>query len=440
MARFVRLWLALVALAVAVASAPAASGPAFTFPVRLGFAEGDDWEPAIAADRFGHVYALWTHYGDDPRCEGCASPHMELQVSSDGGETWSEPRPLRPSKDDRQDDPQIAVDPADGRTVYAAYMEGNRASEYVAKSVDFGQTWTREVVEHFKTPTDKDILAVRGQDVYLGWSRGANVWVSSSHDSGQTWSVAQALPRPEKNLREFTLGSGGAVDSRGTVYFAWNGVNHGFRALGPVYLYVSRSRDGGATWDTQRIATSSGGRHCGCRGWSYWSPQIALAVDDLNRVYVLWNQDRRRFAPTKLFFASSSDGGETWLRRNDVSLAPPGTNHLFPALAARGDGDVRVAWMDDRNGFDRGDNDRSARWNTYFRSSLDGGQTWSAEQQLSRFVPGYGYKRQFPRDGYLEPYGDYFELDIDAAGRTHAIWGEGPSYAGPGNVWYSRSD
>ncbi|MGH7417412.1 MAG: hypothetical protein ACREKB_06520, partial [Candidatus Rokuibacteriota bacterium] len=34
----------------------------FTSPIRLGFAAGDDWEPSIAADRYGHVYALWTHY------------------------------------------------------------------------------------------------------------------------------------------------------------------------------------------------------------------------------------------------------------------------------------------------------------------------------------------------------------------------------------------
>ena len=41
-------------------------------------------------------------------------------------------------------------------------------------------------------------------------------------------------------------------------------------------------------------------------------------------------------------------------------------------------------------------------------------------------------------DGYLEPYGDYFELDIDGRGATHALWGEGPSYSGPGNVWYAQ--
>lgn len=51
---------------------------------------------------------------------------------------------------------------------------------------------------------------------------------------------------------------------------------------------------------------------------------------------------------------------------------------------------------------------------------------------------GYAYKKLEPRQGYLQPYGDYFELDIDERGRTQAIWGEAPSYFGPGNVWYSR--
>lgn len=434
-----RLGAVLVALGIAAAVAPAASGPTFTFPVRLGFASGDDWEPAIAADRFGHVYALWNHYGPDPGCEECASPHMEIQISSDGGATWSEPRPLRPSLE-RQDDPQIAVDPADGRTVYAAYMEGDQSDQYVAKSTDFGQTWTRRIVERVKRGTDKDLLAVRGQDVYLGYGREEKLYVSASHDGGSTWSVAKVIERPVEDRFEIALTSGAAVDSQGTAYLAWNGVHHGRRQLGPVYLYVAKSEDGGETWQTQRIATSEGGRLCGCDGWDYWGPQIALAVDDVDRVYVLWHVGREAFGPTKLVFASSSDGGDTWRRNRDVSLAPEGTNHLFPALAARGDGDVRIAWMDDRNGFDFGYDDPNARWNTFFRSSTDRGRTWSAEIQVSRFVPGYPYKLDSPRDGFLEPYGDYFELDIDGKGRTHALWGEGPSYAGPGNVWYAGSE
>ena len=31
-----------------------------------------------------------------------------------------------------------------------------------------------------------------------------------------------------------------------------------------------------------------------------------------------------------------------------------------------------------------------------------------------------------------------FELDIDGAGVTHALWGKGNSWVGPGNVWYAR--
>ena len=92
--------LALVWALVASLPAAAARTPAFTAPLRLGFQHGDDWEPAIAADRSGHVYAAWSHYvgysgadtGDpDPSCPACASPHTVLQVSSDNGKTWSSP-------------------------------------------------------------------------------------------------------------------------------------------------------------------------------------------------------------------------------------------------------------------------------------------------------------------------------------------------------------
>lgn len=71
--------LALVPLGAIATPAPAAA-TSFLAPVRLGFAAGDDWEPSIAADRFGHVYAFWNHYGFDPSCPECPSPHMELQI------------------------------------------------------------------------------------------------------------------------------------------------------------------------------------------------------------------------------------------------------------------------------------------------------------------------------------------------------------------------
>jgi hypothetical protein len=426
-----------VLLFVSASAAATAAAPVFTFPAQLGFAAGDDWEPALAADGFGHVYAMWTHYGDDPLCNGCASPHMELQVSSDGGATWSGPRPLTPGTQLRQDDPQIVVDPADGRTVYAAYMLGGKASQYVAKSIDFGQTWKTMLVEPLQRGTDKDILAVRGQDVYLVYNAVQKIWASVSHDGGKTWTLNHVIANTNSKFG-WSLPGGGAVDSKGKAYFGWEGFTANGKPSGEVNMFVTKSTDGGQTWTSHLVDVSEAPPQCGTCGWAYWGPQTTLAVDGRDRVYVLYNANRAKFGVNRMFFARSTDGALTWDRRQDVSASPTGSNNLFPAIVARGNGDVRIAWMDDRNGFDTGNDDPNARWNTYYRSSTDGGATWSSEVQLSRFVAGYSYKYATPQEGFGEPYGDYFELDIDGAGTTHALWGEGPSYAGPGNVWYAR--
>ncbi len=49
----------------------------FTPQARLGFTSGDQWEPAIAADRFGHVYMLYPQY------EGCrVAPPVPIPLKS----------------------------------------------------------------------------------------------------------------------------------------------------------------------------------------------------------------------------------------------------------------------------------------------------------------------------------------------------------------------
>jgi hypothetical protein len=426
--------------------AAAAPGPTFTTPVRLGFAHGDDWEPAIAADRLGHVYAAWSHYtgyagadtGEpDLSCPTCASPHTVLQVSNDGGKSWSAPRALAPSTT-RQDDPQLTVDAADGRTLYASFMQDNKSSEYVARSDDFGATWRAVLVEPIQRGTDKDILAARGGHVYLVYHTQQKIFASVSHDGGATWATHNLVGTTNSSLG-VSLPSGGAIDSKGNAYFAWNGENNPGQAKGPKNLYVTRSTDGGATWTTSLVDVSQPAYSCDCPGWDYWGAQMALAVDGKDRVYVLWGAAHTATGRQRMYVSRSTDRGASWSAPMDVSLAPVGAENLFPAIAARGDGDVRIAWMDDRNGFDTGAEDPNARWNVYARSSADGGATWSAEAKVSQYAPGYAYKYATPKDGFAEPYGDYFELDIDAAGLTQAIWGEGPSYVGPGNVWYARS-
>jgi hypothetical protein len=41
-------------------------------------------------------------------------------------------------------------------------------------------------------------------------------------------------------------------------------------------------------------------------------------------------------------------------------------------------------------------------------------------------------------NGFPEVYGDYGEMAITDTGTTVATWGSGPSYYGPGGVWFNR--
>jgi len=430
----------------AVLAIPAVS---FTPPERLGFPNGDDWEPSIAADDAGFVYALWNHYvgfggadtGDpDPSCLQCPSPHMVIQIY-DPIDGWGNPHALAPSEQ-RQDDPQIVVDPVT-QYVYAAYMEGNKSSIVVARSTNQGQTFVPVVVEEIERGLDKIALAARDGDVYVVYHSKQKIFASFSHDDGatweeRTWETVQPIHNTNSAFGE-SLPSGAAIDSDGTAYFAWNGANNPGQAKGTINLFVTSTDDGGQTWTTSVVDQSQAPPQCACGGWAYWGSQMAIGVDGEDRVYVMWNANEVKYGPHRMYFAVSIDGAASWSDPVDVSpLAPAGVNHVFPALVAGGARDVRIAWTDDRNGSDAGGNDPDARWNTYYRQSTDAGATWSDETQLSAFVSGFTYKSDTPADGYLQPYGDYFELDLDSAGKTVAFWGEGNSYVGPGNVWFAR--
>src|SRR5579871_7042743 len=149
---------------------------AFTPQMRLGYRTGDQWEPAMAADTHGHVYVLYPQYGAVPDCPACTAPSIALLVSNDNGLTWQPSHALAPSPTG-QFDPQIVVDPLDRQTVYASWMQNNKHDVVVARSLDFGHTWSFSWAERGSEETDKPVLTVRGTDVYVGFNHDENFTV-----------------------------------------------------------------------------------------------------------------------------------------------------------------------------------------------------------------------------------------------------------------------
>ncbi len=390
----------LVVLLLALSSLAWAAAPQFSGQKRVGLTSGDQWEPAVAADGSGRIYVL--------------TPHVMLESGSG------------------QFDAQIAVDPADRRTVYAAWLQNGKHAVMLAKSVDSGATWAFTMAVRSDVQLDKPALAVRGQSVYVAFNHEEEVWVAASQDGGRSFipTRVNAESRPGWSL----LGAA-TVDPAGNAYLAWASYSKAGGARGTVNLYVAKSGDAGKAWSATQLDVSAAAPDCKGEecGEAFLGAQIALTSDADGTLYALWSAGSAPMGPQRIYFSSSTNGGENWLPRVSVSYAEPGIEHAFPAIVAGNTGDVRVAWMDKRD-ISRNSSRNSPYWNTYYRSSSNGGATWGEEIRISGYVPGYRY---IGREGFRFPFGDYFGLAIDNHGDTHVVWGEGLNYQSPGSIWHA---
>jgi hypothetical protein len=414
-------------LTLTMKAALAASG--FTPQSRLGYTSGDQWEPALATDAHGHIYILFPQYGPVAQCPVCTAPTMVLLTSNDNGISWEPPRPLLTSSSG-QFDAQIKVDPVDRQTLYASWMQG-RHDIVVARSQDFGRSWYFSIAEHSPgVVIDKPVLAVRGPNVYVSFNHEQTLAVAASHDYAQNFS--SAVVNPDAGLG-WSLAAGATVDPVGNVYFSWTAYPRTNILTRPMEVFVIRSADGGRNWSTTPMDVSSAAPGCSAQVCSagFLASQMALASDDAGIIYALWNSGSVIGGPERIYFSSSTNEGENWSAKVDVSNAPFGVEHCFPAITAGTAGDVRIAWMDTR----KVDTQNHLLWNTFYRASTNGGATWSPESQLSGPVRGYDY---ILPNGFLFPFGNLFSIGIDNLGTTHVVWGEGRNYSSPGSIWYTR--
>lgn len=427
-------WVKKTAWCVAFLVLAASSGVAqtvFNTNVRVGYQGGDNWEPGMLADNFGHLYVVFYQEPDSPvSCAGCLN-HLLVQRSDDGGKTWTSPVMPNPVQTKGQADAWLQLDP-DGKTVWMTFFNGvNQVQIEVVKSTDLGVTWSAPIsISGFpQNKLDKPVSAIRGGttagNVYLAcYDDNTHLYAAVSHNGWTTWNNYTAYTLSFSNPTQF-LCSGAGIDSKGNLYLASNWTN------GPQSLVrVDKSSDGGQTWNEVFSQTGPVPYPCtNCGAGSYFAPQINLAVGPDDEVYIIWNNAATMTdnAPNRIYFSHSTTLGVTWTAPQDVSLAASGVEHSFPSvLAGPTAGDVRIAWQDNRN---------SGYWNTMYRSSTNWGASFSPESFVSNYVPGYSY---LTPSGYQFPYGDQFRMAIDSTGKIHMSWGETPAYTSIGNSWVAN--
>ncbi|MEM4724230.1 MAG: CARDB domain-containing protein, partial [Candidatus Hadarchaeum sp.] len=123
---------------------------------------------------------------------------------------------------------------------------------------------------------------------------------------------------------------------------------------------------------------------------SDYDPAIYQASD--GKLWIVWYSYRSGNAD--LWHKTSSDGGTTWSA--DALLTTDPSSDYAPAVAQAADGKLWVVWTSYRSG----------NYDLWYKTSADGGATWSAETQLT-----------------TDPGSDYEPAIIQAAdGKLWVVW------------------
>jgi len=386
----------------------------------------DDWEPAIAADPHApYVYWVATHFGAKPCPGNCPVPWMALRVSTDGGASFGPLKALCACKGSWQYDPEIEVVENTG-AVYAAYLNG--FNTVFTKSTDHGQTWSTPVTVFGNVSwTDKPALTTSadGRDVYISWNgpNGGDPWMSVSHDAGATWTQTQLV-----NSNRYFYAYDADVLPNGNVVFSESSIDYsgpGASAVGVVEFRDFVSTNAGASWTNVLVDTVPVGEACTATGCSsdFYLGHSGVSADASGNLVFVYDGATTNLGPQTIWARRSTDGGLTWSARTALSVS--GEEATSPAVEALGAGDFRCWYMQTNGG-------NVDQWNVWYRTSTNGGSTWSAPVKISDATSGAAYKTA---QGFQEVYGDYGEIAITNTGKTIGTWGEGTSYDGPGGVW-----
>ena len=129
-------------------------------------------------------------------------------------------------------------------------------------------------------------------------------------------------------------------------------------------IYFSKSIDGGKTFLRNVKVTDE----FGSAGQLY--PSMAIGPD--NVIHLAWHDHRKGNAD--IFYANSTDDGQSFSQNVKITDDTTDAHQFNPSLTVDQNGHIFIAWHDLRN---------SGQADIYFGKSIDGGQTFAPNIQVS---------------------------------------------------------
>ncbi len=429
--------------------------------VDLSTVSGYQGEVTIAADpnNAQHLVAGANTFYQDPasNCQatsGTTYGTQALYFSTNGGSSWTYncapwPSNLTGGSGTQRfgSDPSSAFD--SNGNAYVSYMliatDGttDTGAIVVAKTTDNGASWQPWgiVVNNFANSNvfdDKNMMAIdttsggtysHTNRVYVIWDEN-NVERVAYSDDGSTWTTKVV----ESNGVSSDIGGDLAIGSDGTIYAVWNRT-----ASTSESTVFSKSTDGGNTWTSPSTLTSHTLYSFGSnnkppaqdtRGVNSFA-SIAVDTDassaNFGNLYVVYDDfpsGTSSGTNLNVYMRRSTNGGSTWSSAVKVNDDTGSATQFFPWVAVdEGTGNVVVSWYDTRN------DSNNTRTQTFFSYSTDGGQTFSANQQVAAASSAFSnssidYSDENTSDnssGNGNQYGDYAQIAI-SGGIAHPIW------------------
>ncbi|MEZ4829448.1 MAG: sialidase family protein [Bacteroidia bacterium] len=266
------------------------------------------------------------------------------------------------------------------------------------KSSDGGRTWDGGSFMGMNHPKDQDkewaVASPYKNHIAAAWTQfdkyesrepgdSSNILFSLSPNGGKSWKDAVRINEIAGNCLDDSQTAEGAIPAfgpGGEIYVAWS-LNE--------KIYFDRSLNRGKTWlDKDIVAATQPG------GWSFDIPGVnrcngmpVLVCDNSDgdrrgTLYLNWSDQRSGTDDTDIWFASSSDQGNTWTSPVRVNNDGPGKQQFFTWMAVdQTSGNIYIVFYDRRNYND-------LRTDVYLAWSTDGGKTF-ANRNISEtpFVP-----------------------------------------------------